>query len=477
MSKNTKAKKSGKSIGIIIAAVLCAIIVIALAVFNNLNGSGWALRNKVAAKSDNFKVTGSMYAYYLGSTYQNFYQYLSYLGADPNKSMKTQDCPMIDGTWFDYFVQTTDSNVRQMLASCEYAKANGLSLDAEDKAIIQENIDALNEYAKKSGVSVNQYLNAVFGNGVQEADVKKAMEISLLSTKGSNKMVTSEEITLEKEQAYCNANPDEFLGVDYYSYSVPLAATTENEDEADIGESLGIALGLKNATDGKAFMELVQKYLESKGDDIDAGTVANTVNNTYHRHALKESVSNEEVQNFLFEEGAEGTTYVVTDTEKATQTVYLLEKKAYVDETVDRAVRHILFSTDDYEDDAKAQEVYAELKAADFSEDKWNELAAEYSSDDGSNTNGGLYKAIQYGQTVTAFNDWLFDDARKAGDTDIVESTYGWHIMQYVGEADTQAWMKVAEEGIKNDLYAKYVEEYGKSVTSDSKVVDSISVN
>ena len=34
---------------------------------------------------------------------------------------------------------------------------------------------------------------------------------------------------------------------------------------------------------------------------------------------------------------------------------------------------------------------------------------------------------------VAAFNDWCFDSSRKPGDTGIVETTYGYHVMYFVG--------------------------------------------
>ena len=35
---------------------------------------------------------------------------------------------------------------------------------------------------------------------------------------------------------------------------------------------------------------------------------------------------------------------------------------------------------------------------------------------------------------VTNFNDWIFDASRKPGDTGIVESDYGYHIIYFVGD-------------------------------------------
>ncbi len=37
---------------------------------------------------------------------------------------------------------------------------------------------------------------------------------------------------------------------------------------------------------------------------------------------------------------------------------------------------------------------------------------------------------------VQAFNDWCFDGSRKPGDTGIVETNYGYHVMYFSGDAD-----------------------------------------
>ena len=37
---------------------------------------------------------------------------------------------------------------------------------------------------------------------------------------------------------------------------------------------------------------------------------------------------------------------------------------------------------------------------------------------------------------VSAFNDWCFADGRKSGDTGIVETEYGYHVMYFSGNTD-----------------------------------------
>ena len=102
---------------------------------------------------------------------------------------------------------------------------------------------------------------------------------------------------------------------------------------------------------------------------------------------------------------------------------------------------------------SKAEEILAEWKAGEATEDSFAALANELSADDGSNTNGGLYTKIYKNQMVTEFNDWCFDASRQSGDTGIVygeSSNYkGYHVMYFVGD-DVPYWQVQAENALRN---------------------------
>ena len=108
-------------------------------------------------------------------------------------------------------------------------------------------------------------------------------------------------------------------------------------------------------------------------------------------------------------------------------------------------VRHILIMPDDLEGDTDedkqtAAKSLAEEILADYlkepTEDRFAALAEEHSVDPGSASNGGLYQAVCEGDMVAEFNDWCFDEARKPGDTGIVQTQYGYHVMYFVGDGD-----------------------------------------
>lgn len=79
----------------------------------------------------------------------------------------------------------------------------------------------------------------------------------------------------------------------------------------------------------------------------------------------------------------------------------------------------------------KAAELLDQWKAGEMTEESFAQLANAHSSDGGSNTNGGLYENVYVGQMVTEFNDWCFDESRKIGDTDLVKTQFGYHIMYF----------------------------------------------
>ena len=120
-------------------------------------------------------------------------------------------------------------------------------------------------------------------------------------------------------------------------------------------------------------------------------------------------------------------------------------------------VRHVLFkpqgATADattYTDEewaaceAKAQSMLDEWAAGARDEESFAAMANTYSEDPGSNTTGGLYEDVQQGQMVPEFDAWCFDETREPGHYGMVKTTYGYHLMYYVG--GTPIWENYARQ-------------------------------
>lgn len=136
-------------------------------------------------------------------------------------------------------------------------------------------------------------------------------------------------------------------------------------------------------------------------------------------------------------------------------------------------VRHILIypegadgtniSTEEFSDEAweaaqtQAQELLDTFLAGDQTEEEFAALANEHSADPGSNQNGGLYEGVTEGEMVAAFNDWCFDPERQVGDTGIVKTNYGYHVMYFSGS--TLLW--------KQYVRSDYVTEHANALADE----------
>lgn len=77
----------------------------------------------------------------------------------------------------------------------------------------------------------------------------------------------------------------------------------------------------------------------------------------------------------------------------------------------------------------------------------FGETAHNISEDTGMGENGGLYRGVQKGQLTDVLDQWCFDAARQPGDTAIVRSAYGVHVLYF------SAWRENARIEAEADYY------------------------
>lgn len=125
---------------------------------------------------------------------------------------------------------------------------------------------------------------------------------------------------------------------------------------------------------------------------------------------------------------------------------------------------------------AEAQALLDTWLAEDGTEDGFAKMAAEKTEDPGSAGTGGLYTQVAQGDMVPAFDAWCFDAARKSGDSGLVKTEYGYHIMYFVDFEEI--WVSTVREQLLAERAAAIVEaglerwpmvvDYKKVVLGDS---------
>lgn len=210
-------------------------------------------------------------------------------------------------------------------------------------------------------------------------------------------------------------------------------------------------------------------------------TIQNQPYTEEHKHEEGEEVDHEdtpipeEVKWLVSFDSKAGDTKVVPIADEANTkhgaTVFMIETPSRISDEITKNVGHILIAADEKATEeevaaakAKAEEILATYKAGEMTEEAFEALAWENTSDSGVFSNN-----VRRGQMVDEFEDWLFDDARQIGDTDIVKTPYGFHVMLYRGEEAYKDYL--AKNGIANEKYSEHLDANESSVTVNEEAV------
>lgn len=102
----------------------------------------------------------------------------------------------------------------------------------------------------------------------------------------------------------------------------------------------------------------------------------------------------------------------------------------------------------------KARKLLNEWKNGEATEESFAQMAYQYSEDN--YEDGGLYEYVYEGQMVEEFEDWCFDSSREPGDTGLVRTVFGYHIMYYVyGE---EGWYRYGQQSLAQDMSRELID-------------------
>ena len=460
------------------------------------------LEKTVSGTSEKYEIDNAMMAYFMYGQYRSYVQknsyYLPYMGLDTSKSLKSQKpAGSKDTTWFAFFMNVAKNQVNELVALASTAQEKGLKLEEKELKEIDDTMKSIKEAAATNGfASVNKYLASYYVNGVTESAVRKCMELQYLASKYYTELTDTYTYTDAQIEKYADDNPDKFLKFDYIYYTFKSDAksdATDAEKKKALEEAKAKADELKGKiTDDKSFLELITEMEKAKEEEKkknETGTSAASGSGTsdkeekdYTKSYIKKGAAYEkdkDLTKWVDEKDRKvGDVTVIETKDGDTVTgysVYYLTKTFYKDEYATKNVRHILFGIGNYGDYAdkaaakkKAEEILATYKKGDMTEDSFSALAKEYTNDSNADK-GGLYENVEKDTMVPAFNDWIYDESRKPGDTDIVETTYGQHVMYFVGDGKI-AWKLTAENNLKSEQYNKELKDLEKKypVTYDA---------
>ncbi|MBQ8254779.1 MAG: peptidyl-prolyl cis-trans isomerase [Clostridia bacterium] len=508
-----KKKRNKKIITWSITAVVAIAVVVAIILTSIPKVPN--LEKHLVADNELIEIDGAMFAYVVYDYVGQYGSYMSQQGYNPNLGLLNQTTQYTSGnssmTWYKYFCGLAESKLNEyvsfasaQLAAAAEKKGSAVTIDEvltkEDKDQINDYMKDLKEHALSSGYGgVNKFLSAVYAPGVTEGALRRYLKIEALAYAYVEDYLDSLTYTDEQLTEYRDDNPDSFKKIDYvyYTFTETYAkdATTEQKQEAYAKAKAAAEAFVAEHKTVESFKDGIYELEKAKKEastTTGATTTAATTGNTEEDIAAeKESLVKkytstgvlynttkaEAADTKAYYEWAYSTDRVANDTYvqevKASNgdlsyTVYIIEKGVYIDEYDSQSVRHILFDIDTslkgtvlekaYEAAKKeAEKVLEEYNKGDKTAEKFGELAKEHTADS-NGEDGGLYENVLKGQMVTEFEDWIYSADRTEGETGLVKTEYGYHLMYYVGKGKT-AWKVTAESGLKNEDYEKHLEE------------------
>ena len=296
--QKTMTKKSKFDKFIAIAVVALAVIIVLTLAASVMSEMGLFLKVQTAASAGEVSIDGAMMSFYLNDYIMNWYNtygsYASYgyISIDITSDLsKQQFAPKgsydsmflgeFKGTWYEYFMSSVKPTVERTVIYANNAKKNNLSLDAEDKAEIEEILKGIDTTLNSLGITYSDW----YGNGVNKNVVRRCYELSYLAAKYEEKIIADYEAQAESNTGdiveYRENHKSDFYTVDCLTYTISKTSKGMTDEEFDSWKASvkEIANGIASAKSPEEFVSLVEKY-ESESKEKETTSTTSTTATT-----------------------------------------------------------------------------------------------------------------------------------------------------------------------------------------------------
>ena len=484
-----------------IVMALCLCIVVTTVLSNPVKNVLY--KNNVAVTVGDHEVSSVELNYFFIDTVNDyinqFGEYASYL-LDTTTPLNKQVIDKESGeTLADSLLKAAESTLKRTYALYDLAMEKGFKLDEEDEKAIDTLVTNMEFYAMYYGYGdVKSYLQGIYGNGSEVESYKEYQRINLIADRYYAEYAETLDYNDEQIREYEAGKDGEgenakdrfhnFSSVTYSYYYVACNKWAPEKDDKgnkieytadqlkearEKANAAAEALAAGKFEDLAAFDKAIGE-MEINKDEKTKPTASR------FEDQLVPQVSHKDVREWLISKDLkEGDLTVIENStgegDKKEVKGYYVVRFGSLDENRFnlKDVRHILIKFEggkynsttgqttftDAEKKAaleKAEKIYNEWVKSGASEEDFKDLVEEHSGDTASVEDGGLYENVYPGQMVEKFEDFCYDENRKAGDHGIVESTYGYHIMFFVGDSD----VTYRDFMIKAELRADELEEW-----------------
>lgn len=449
-TKAKKKEKKNKTLKKTIATIVVIVVIIAVA-FAIVWNSALFYVGVPAIRIGNEKYNAAEYNYIYNSrvysTYEtiyNTYGDYTYLLLDLNKPLNEQYYDDTQ-TWADYFKDQTIDRLQQLTMLNEAAAAEGWTLTPEQASEIDASVATVRDGAASVGYTVKAYLTSYYGKYLTEDLFREMVTKEVIAKYYASEQLDRLSFTDEQLDArYDEIAPDYDL-ITYYSYTAYGTADEENgiDEDTAMNRAYETANAIASARSEELFAEAVLNHVPDESRE--AYTNPNACR---HENTAPANMA-DDARAWLTDTSRQyGDTTVISGTNSYTAYLYIESNdNSYTLRNFRILIKQAAADGDTGEittDTVSAAKAEIDGLYSDWldqpTEEYFAALCNANSDDTRSNQNGGLYTGVSMGYLDEAIDEWLFDDARQPGDTEIIyckNSSYtGYHLLYFVGEGE-----------------------------------------
>ena len=486
-------KARSKKILYTVIGIVCAVLVIALLVWN----SNFFQRRTVAATVGDKQYTVGDVAFYYNNAKQTIRNYANYGLVTYNASL-ADDQQTIDDTtaqnlslyvgltaeagqtYAQFFQDRALEALQNEALLCAAAAEDGYTLSDAGKQSVEESVTSYKQSATDYGYTLAAYLRAVYGPYMTESTFREHLTNSTLASEYAQHYQESLTYSDEELTAYYQEHADTMDTFDFRAFYIsgaPAAKTktpAPSDDsreltDAEKAAAMGLAKTqadamLRRLQDGEAFNAAAKDYAAEDAK-------ANYDDPDYNRQTrLGSAVASYDYAEWLTDSARKDGDVTVVESSSG---YYVLQFHGrWLDDTTHYSadIRHILVMAETGEPvqnedgttttpepteeqyaaaKAKIESIQAEFEAGDRTADSFAKLAETYS------------EVTQSTSFFADFKNWCLDESRQSGDLGVIQNTqsnqWGYHLIYFqdwgplvwkntaqsaLSSADTNAWIE-----------------------------------
>ena len=463
--KEEKARRKTRTIAITIIVVL--VLVSAAAILVN---SSFIRRTLPVVTIDGVDFTTTEFEFFFNSElmeYNNMMAQFQGMGIempDPGRPLSSQIRDEESGeTWADIITEMAFTRMTNIVSLYNAAKAAGFELPYENYEEIENDISMIAVQAMMSGFpTTDSFLQQMFGNSINESTYREILEFSMLAASYGEYVRESFSYSAQEITGYYEENKDD---LDVFSFRLMyINPEVLNYDDFASDEAYEEALETATADAHERAAHIMTGGIESAEDFIaaaqeESGNTADWIAEVQFR--MGENLD-DVFRDWLMDEERIYGDIAAFDNDTGSTIIYFVARDDNSYQTV--GMKQILIIREQVdpeefplgEDDmgyiravenaeAQAREradtVYSLFDSAGRSVNALNDLIDDFSDD---NTEGGEYSEIakfsyqsshfQAMKVVPEIEEWLFDESRVVGDSEMIRTeAFGYHLIYFTG--------------------------------------------